>query len=251
MMEQVITSRKNPLLQQVRKLLSSRKAREEAGLFVSDGTKLLSEAVRWYPGLDTVILSEGVQAEVPETVRLVRVPEDVMASISPMETPQGALFLCRLPEKKRFTPQPSMLLLDGIQDPGNLGTILRTADALDIPVALLEGCADPFSHKVVRASMGAVFRVQPVLTTWEEVNEKCRQAGILIGVTALSPRAKDLRQAELRTMAVVIGSEGRGVRQEILDSADAELIIPMNPHCESLNAAVAAAIVLWQMKQES
>ena len=248
-MEQVITSRKNPLLQQVRKLLSSRKAREEAGLYAADGIKLLAEAVRYCPGLDTVILSEGVEAELPENVRLIRVPEDVMASVSPMETPQGALFLCRLPEKKAFVPTPGMLLLDGIQDPGNLGTILRTADALDIPVALLEGCADPYSHKVVRASMGAVFRVQPVLTTWEEVSEKCRQAGIPVGVTALSPRAKDLRQAELRTMAVVIGSEGRGVRQEILDSADAELIIPMNPHCESLNAAVAAAIVLWQMKQ--
>lgn len=249
MMEQVITSRKNPLLQQVRKLLSSRKAREEAGLYAADGIKLLAEAVRYCPGLDTVILSEGVEAELPENVRLIRVPEDVMASVSPMETPQGALFLCRLPEKKAFVPTPGMLLLDGIQDPGNLGTILRTADALDIPAALLEGCADPYSHKVVRASMGAVFRVQPVLTTWEEVSEKCRQAGIPVGVTALSPRAKDLRQAELRTMAVVIGSEGRGVRQEILDSADAELIIPMNPHCESLNAAVAAAIVLWQMKQ--
>ena len=249
MMEQVITSRKNPLLQQVRKLISSRKAREEAGLFVADGTKLLQEAARWYDGLDTVILSEGVQAQVPETVRVIRVPEDVMASVSPMETPQGALFLCRLPEKTEFVPTPGMLLLDGIQDPGNLGTILRTADALDIPVALLEGCADPFSHKVVRASMGAVFRVQPVLTTWKEASEKCRQVGIPIGVTALSERAKDLRQANLRTMAVVIGSEGRGVRQEILDSADAELIIPMNPHCESLNAAVAATIVLWQMKQ--
>ena len=250
MMEQVITSRKNPLLQQVRKLLSSRKAREEAGMFAADGSKLLAEAVRWYPGLDTVILSEGVQAEVPESVRLIRVPEDVMASVSPMETPQGALFLCHLPKKKEFVPTPGMLLLDGIQDPGNLGTILRTADALDIPVALLEGCADPYSHKVVRAAMGAVFRVQPVLTTWAEVSGKCRQAGIPIGVTALSPRARDLRQSNLKTMAVVIGSEGRGVRQEILDSADAELIIPMNPHCESLNAAVAATIVLWQMKQE-
>ena len=249
MMEQVITSRKNPLLQQVRKLLSSRKAREEAGLYAADGIKLLAEAVRYCPGLDTVILSEGVEAELPENVRLIRVPEDVMASVSPMETPQGALFLCRLPEKKEFVPKPGILLLDGIQDPGNLGTILRTADALDIPVALLEGCADPFSHKVVRASMGAVFRVQPMLTTWEEAQEKCRQAAIPIGVTALSERAKDLRQADLSAMAVVIGSEGRGVRQEILDNADAELIIPMNPHCESLNAAVAATIVLWQMKQ--
>ena len=248
MMETRITARKNPFLQQVRKLLSSRKEREAAGLFVSDGTKLLQEAVRYWDGLDTVILSDGVEAEVPASVRVVRVPEEIMAYISPMETPQGALFLCRLPEKKAFVPQKGMLLLDGIQDPGNLGTILRTADALDIPVALLEGCADPFSHKVVRASMGAVFRVVPVQTTWEEAKAALKEAGIPVGVTALSDRARDLRQTDLSGMAVVIGSEGRGVRQEVLDSADAELNIPINPHCESLNAAVAATIVMWEMK---
>ena len=248
MTEERITARKNPLLQRVRKLLSSRKEREAAGLFVADGTKLLQEAVRYYPGLDTVILSDGVEAEIPEHVRVVRVPEDVMASVSPMEAPQGALFLCRLPEKQAFVPKHGMLILDGIQDPGNLGTILRTADALDISVVLLEGCADPYNHKTVRASMGAVFRVPVIQSTWQEVQEKCKAAGILIGVTALSDRAKDLRKADLAKMAVVIGSEGRGVRREILDAADAELIIPMNPHCESLNAAVAATIVMWQMK---
>ena len=248
MTEQRITSRKNPFLQQVKKLLSSKKAREEAGLFVSDGTKLLAEAVRWYPGLDTVILSDGIEAEVPDHVRLIRVPGDVMESISPMSTPQGALFLCRLPEKKGLEAKPGMLLLDGIQDPGNLGTILRTADALEIPVVLLEGCADPYSHKVVRSSMGAVFRTEVVQSTWAEVKAACSAAGIPVGVTALSDRAKDLRQASLKDMAVVIGSEGQGVRQEILSNADAELIIPMNPRCESLNAAVAATIVMWQMK---
>lgn len=244
-----ITARKNPLLQQVRRLLSSRKERESTGLFVADGTKLLSEAVQHWPGLDTVILSDGVDVEVPERVRLVRVPEDVMASISPMQSPQGALFLCRLPEKTAFQPKSGMLLLDGIQDPGNLGTILRTADALDVPVALLEGCADPYNHKTVRASMGAVFRTPVVTTTWQEVQTACAEAGIPVAVTALTERALDLREAELKNMAVVIGSEGQGVRQEILDSANAELIIPMNPNCESLNAAIAAAIVMWQMKQ--
>ena len=244
-----ITARKNPLLQQVRRLLSSRREREQAGLFVADGTKLLQEAVRYYPGLDTVILSDGVDAQVPEHVRIVRVPEEVMASISPMEAPQGALFLCRLPEKADFVPEKGMLLLDGIQDPGNLGTILRTADALDIKVALLEGCADPYSHKVVRASMGAVFRTPVVQTTWEAVRTACAGAGIRVAVTALSESARDLRRAELSEMAVVIGSEGKGVRQEILDAADVQLIIPMNTRCESLNAAIASAIVMWQMKQ--
>ena len=246
-MEERITARKNPLLQQVKRLLSSKKEREAAGLFAADGIKLLDEAIRHYPGLDTVILADGVDVDVPEQVRKVRVPKDVMASVSPMETPQGAIFLLKLPEKTAFQPKGGMLLLDGIQDPGNLGTILRTADAMDIPVVLLEGCADPYSHKVVRASMGAVFRRPVVQTTWQEAKAACAVAGVTVAVTALSPRAQDLRQVDMKKMAVVIGSEGRGVRREIIDSAQAELIIPMNPSCESLNAAVAATIVLWQM----
>ena len=248
-MEERITSRKNPLLQQVRKLLSSRKARVEAGLFAADGTKLLEEAVKYYSGLDTVILSEGVQVQIPAGVRVVRVPADVMQSISPMETPQGALFLCRLPEKQEFVPKAGMLILDGIQDPGNLGTILRTADALQVPVVLLEGCADPYGHKVVRASMGAVFRTSVVSSTWEEVREKCLAAGIPVAVTALNEQSRDIRKANVASMAVVIGSEGQGVRREILEQAQDALIIPMDSRCESLNAAVAATIVMWQMKQ--
>ena len=248
-MEERISSRKNPLLQQVKKLLSSRSERRRQGLFVADGTKLLEEAVKYWPGLQTVILSEGVEIPVPDHVRVVRVPEDVMASLSPMEAPQGALFLGRLPEQTEFVPKKGMLILDGIQDPGNVGTILRTADAMDVPVVLLEGCADPWSWKVIRATMGAAFRVPVVQAGWEEVRDKCRQAGIPIGVTALSERAVDIRSADLSEMALVIGSEGRGVRKEVLESADRELIIPMNPHCESLNAAIAASIVMWEIKR--
>ena len=243
-----ISSRKNPLLQTVRKLISSRSARQKEGLFVADGTKLLAEAIRYWPGLNTVILTEGVEiSDIPDRVRVVEVPEDVMASISPMEAPQGALFLCRMPEKKEFVPKKGMLLLDGIQDPGNVGTILRTADAMDVPVVLLEGCADPWNWKTVRSSMGAVFRTPVIQSDWETVHAACADAGIPIGVTALSDRAVDIRTAKLGEMAIVIGSEGRGVRQEILNAADRELIIPMNPHCESLIAAVAATIVMWEM----
>lgn len=249
MMREKISSRKNPLLQNVKKLLSSRSARYKEGRFVADGTKLLQEAVRYFPGLETVILTEGVEVEnLPEHIRVVEVPRDVMASVSPMESPQGALFVCRMPEKRPFRPVPGMLLLDGIQDPGNVGTILRTADAMDVPVVLLEGCADPWNWKTVRSSMGAVFRVPVCQATWEEVCGACKEAGIPVGVTALSQRAVDIRTADLGGMALVIGSEGQGVRKEILEAADTELIIPMNPHCESLNAAIAAAIVMWQIR---
>lgn len=248
-MEERVTARKNPLIRMVRMLLSSAAYRRETGLFVGDGTKLLDEAVRYWPGLDTVILADGVEVpKLPPQTRLVRVSREIMEYVSPMESPQGAVFLCRLPEKTEWIPRPGLLVLDGIQDPGNVGTILRTADALDVPVVLLEGCADPYGWKVVRSSMGAVFRRPVVQADWEQVKHACREAGIPIGVTALSHRAEDLRSADLSQMALVIGSEGRGVRQSILDSADRELIIPMNPHCESLNAAIAAAIVMWEMK---
>lgn len=248
-MEERISSRKNPLLQQVKKLLTSRAERRKTGLFVGDGVKLLEEAVKYGAELQTVILSEGIEAAVPEGVRTVRVPEDVMASISPMEAPQGAMFLAKIPAQQDFQPKKGMLILDGVQDPGNIGTILRTADAMDVSVVLLDGCADPWSWKVVRSTMGAAFRAPVFQASWEEVLGKCREAGIPIGVTALSDRAVDIRSADLSEMALVIGSEGRGVRKEVLRNADRELIIPMNPHCESLNAAIAAAIVMWEIRR--
>ena len=248
--KEYISSRKNPLIQQVRRLLSSRKDRENSGLFVSDGTKLLEEAIRWEGQLTTVIHTENIALSLPEDIREVVVPEEIMEYISPMSTPQGALFLCRLPEKTEFTPKPGMLILDGIQDPGNLGTILRTADALDVPVVLLPGCADPYSHKVVRSSMGAIFRTPVMEADFETVKTACEKANIPLAVTALRADAADIRTAPISQMAVVIGSEGQGVSKAVLEACTKYLIIPMNPHCESLNAAIAAAIVMWQMKNE-
>ena len=132
---------------------------------------------------------------------------------------------------------------------GGDGTILRTADALQIPAVLLDGCADPYNPKTVRASMGAVFRTQPVRMTRQQAIAACRDAGIPLLATAMSADAVDLRQAELHSAAVIIGSEGQGICRELFDAAQGKIIIPMSPRCESLNAAVAAAIVLWQMKR--
>ena len=244
-----ITSRKNPLLQQLRRLLQSRSEREAAGEYIADGTKLLAEAVRWIPErLRTVVVTESVDpGELPPHVRLVEVPDDIMAQLSPSKTPQGALFTCALPSMEAPSIQPGTLILDGIQDPGNLGTILRTADAWDRPVVLTPGCCDAFSHKTVRASMGAVFRTPPRFMSQEEVYGALRAAGIPLYVTALTPDALDVRQVALSKGAVVIGSEGRGVGEYFRTHADQTLIIPMTARCESLNAAVAAAVVLWQM----
>lgn len=249
-MEQTITSRRNPLLMHTKKLLTSRAYREKCGEFAADGVKLLAEAAHWYAGLHTVIAEQGVElCQLSEAVRVVRVPRDVMQSISLMDAPQGAIFLCRMPQTVTPVLTRGTLLLDAVQDPGNLGTILRTADALEVPVVLLDGCADAYNPKTVRASMGAVFRTQPVCMTRQMAIDACRAAQIPLYVTAMSEDALDLRQCALAEGAVVIGSEGQGISQPLMDAAQRKLIIPMSPRCESLNAAVAATIVLWQMKR--
>ena len=227
-----VTSRHNAALQHVRKLQASRSYRYACGQFVADGTKLFAEALQWLPGLEEL-----------------RVPADVMQWISQMQAPQGVLFVGRLPEPRPLSLTPGCLILDGLQDPGNLGTILRTADALEIPVILSSGCADPYSAKTVRASMGAIFRTPPQMGETQAVLDACRAQRIPLAVTALSPQAVDIRQGNPAECAVVIGSEGRGVSAAFLQAAQRQLIIPMHPRCESLNAAIAAAIVMWQMRQ--
>lgn len=243
-----ITSSQNPLIRHIKKLQSSRAYREQQREFVADGFKLLEEAVKWYPHLNTVVSVPGaLLPKLPDSVRRVEVPESLMNSLSSMKTPQGVVFTCALPENTVPRISPKMLLLDRIQDPGNLGTILRTADAFDIPVILTNGCADPFSEKTVRASMGAVFRTVPQSLPMECILSVCAEQNIPVAATALTENAADLRQLDLKDYLVVIGSEGQGICSELLNRSEKQIIIPMQPRCESLNAAVAATVVMWQM----
>lgn len=244
-----ITSAKNQLIQHMRRLFSSSTYRRECGQFAAEGWKLLDEALRWYPRLTSVLVTEGqTLPPLPPQTRTAVIPASLMESVSPMRTPQGVVFALELPEPVQPELHGGMLLLDRIQDPGNLGTILRTADAFDIPVVLTNGCADPFSEKTVRASMGAVFRTPPQSVPLDEVLRTAKIGGIVLAATALTPAAQDIREVSLGNLVAVIGSEGQGICRELLEASKKQVIIPMSPRCESLNAAVAAALVLWQMK---
>ena len=246
-----ITSRKNELAAHIRKLSGSRSARRAAGEFVCDGPKLLAEALKWGAAVTTVVAEEGTSLpELPSAVRRVEVPADLLRSLSTTETPQGVLFLCRTPDlalPERLTGGRYMVL-DGVQDPGNLGTVWRTADAFGADgLVLVHSCADPWSPKTVRATMGACFR----LPVWEAdlhtLQARLDEGGVPLYATALREDTEDLRAHDLRRCAVVIGSEGRGVSEETLALCGKTLKIPMRTRCESLNAAVAAAVVLWEM----
>ncbi len=249
-MEQ-ITSRQNPLMTRVRKLQKNRAARCAAGEYLGDGVKLLEEALKNHAPLTAVIASFGVDLPpIPEGVRCVAVPEEVMASISPMEAPQGVLFLARRPDTappEKLTGQ-RYLVLDGVQDPGNVGTIWRTADAFGADgLILLNGCADPYGPKTVRATMGAAFRLPVWEMKEEELMRLLEAANIPLLGTALREDTEDIRGCDLSRAAVAIGNEGRGLSQSVLAQCGKTLRIPMRERCESLNAASAAAVVLWEM----
>ncbi len=245
---QSITSAKNPLLAHIRKLQKDGAYRKEQKEFVADGPKLLDEALRSNLRLRAVVCAEGVSCpELPQNVRRVVVPESLMQSLSSMRTPQGIVFTAELPQSAPKALCGGTLILDRVQDPGNLGTVLRTADAFSVPVVLTEGCADPFSEKTIRASMGAVFRTPPRSMTVAEILRQCRENALRLSATALHSRAEDIRKVDLTQDVVVIGSEGQGVCEAFLRAAERFVVIPMNPRCESLNAAVAAGLVLWQM----
>ena len=243
-----ITNRHNPLMGHIRRLAGSAAYRRATGEFLCDSPKLLQEALLWQAEI-TAVVTISPLPRLPEHIRQVQVPEDVMASISPVKTPQGVLFTCRLPQ----APLPRSLtgrryvLLDGVQDPGNVGTILRTLDAFDADGLLLTGgCADPYGWKAVRSSMGAVFRRPIYFGSPEELAALLHRSDLPLYGAALREDTVDARQADYTRCVLAIGSEGRGLSREVLDLCDQTIRIPMSDRCESLNAAIAAAVLLWE-----
>ncbi len=241
-----ITSRKNEYLLHLKKLAASAAYRRACGEFLCDSPKLLDEALKWNAAITAVISTNGVEIA---DVRCVTVPEDVMASVSPMKTPQGVLFTCKMrsaeiPEK---LPGQRYVVLDGVQDPGNVGTVLRTLDAFDADgLILLADCADPYSPKTVRATMGAIFR-RPVYTmTAREMKDLLDRSAIPLYGAALRRDTVDAREVNYCPSAIAIGSEGRGLTEKVLALCDKTIQIPMSPRCESLNAAIAASVLLWE-----
>ena len=249
-----ITSRTNPLITHIRKLANDRKYRRSQGQMLCEGPKMLAEALKWGADLQVLVCQEGYEppADLPKTVRLVQVPADLLKSVAPTETPQKVLFLCGIPGKAlpETLTGSRYLVLDGLQDPGNVGTIWRTADAFGADgLFLLPGCADPWSPKTLRSTMGACFRLPLWEGTLEGLKALLDKEGMPLYATALREDTADIRDMDLSRAAVVIGSEGKGVSEAVLDASARTIKIPMTEKCESLNAASAGTVVLWQMSQ--
>lgn len=247
-MEQ-ITSRKNRIVTHLRALASDVDARREAGEFLCDGQKALDEALAAGAELRCILWAGVPKKILSEDIEQYSCPAELLQYVSPLKNSPGPVFSVKMPQKTETRVQ-NAIVLENVQDPGNVGTVIRTANAMGAGAVILVGaCADRYNPKTVRATMGAVFRQNVVETDLAGLKEYIGQNHLRLYGAALSERAADLRTVNVKHAAVAVGSEGRGLSKELLSMCRGEIIIPMEPYAESLNAAVAASVILWEMRR--
>jgi TrmH family RNA methyltransferase len=253
----MITSTHNPKIQSVRRLLSQPKARREARAFVVEGVRLTEEALQAGWAFQQVLWSDelgqrgrAILAHIAEAgIPCEQVDAAILQSASDTQSPQGILAIVEMTWLP-LPPAPDFLLvLDALRDPGNLGTILRTASAAGVQGVLLSpGCADPFNPKVVRSAMGAHFHLPICTLSWSNIAEIIAAMPTYLTDAA---GAWNYTQADFRApLALIIGSEAEGAGQEARQLAQQRLAIPMPGHADSLNAAMAAAILLFEVVRQ-
>lgn len=241
-----ITSLKNPKVA-AWKALKDRKGRRESGCFLVEGRKMVEEALASAFDVETVLVQEGVSFPDGLTMPVYELPAHVLAAVCDTKTPQGIAAVVRMKEQSALGKH--IVVLDGVQDPGNVGTIIRTADAAGLDGVLLSTqCADVFSPKVLRATMGSIFRMN-LRTTDDLPGEltKLREKGYSILSSQLDGTPFYERQDVAERFALIIGNEGNGVSEQVQQTATHRVRLPMRGGAESLNAAIAAAIMMYEL----
>lgn len=241
-----ITSLKNPKVT-AWKALKDRKGRRESGCFLVEGRKMVEEALASAFDVETVLVQEGMELPDGLSMPVYELPAHVLAAVCNTKTPQGIAAVVRMKEQSALGKH--IVVLDGVQDPGNVGTIIRTADAAGLDGVLLSNqCADVFSPKVLRATMGSIFRMN-LRTTDDLPGEltKLREKGYSILSSQLDGTPFYERQDVAERFALIIGNEGNGVSEQVQQTATHRVRLPMRGGAESLNAAIAAAIMMYEL----
>lgn len=240
----VITSKQNPLIKDISKLISDKKYRVAAGQFVVEGVKPVRECLAAGCAVEKILCTESYAEEFPQAQVL---SDGVFNSLSTEKMPQGVMAVVKLPENELIKPRSACLLLDRLQDPGNLGTIIRTANAAGYDDVYLINCTDAYSPKAVRASMSGVFFVRLHCGTEEEILR------VLEGVPLICADMDGeniFDFAPPKNFCLCIGNEGGGLSDSLMAAADFKVKIPMRESCESLNAAISAGIAMYQLKNK-
>lgn len=258
-MENIITSKDNPVIKLYQKLSVSKKERTKYGLFVLEGLRITEDALRECYASNLIFTENAYrkysdqlfQADLKDTKTIV-ISNELGNRIASTDTTQGVFAICRIPVRKNpvFSNNGRYIVLYGLQDCGNVGMIIRTADALGMNGIILSGTCDLYSPKVIRSTMGSVFRTNIFIENDTEKlfsmfsdNNVTTSAAVIDGEENVKECGFSGRQA------VFIGNEGNGLPADISARCNRRITIPMNGSINSLNAAMAAGILMWEMKK--
>lgn len=255
-MSDVITSTKNPMVM-IWKSLSDRKSRYQTGLFLVEGRKMVEEAVHSSFRVQSILVEEGAEVLPDDTlysnIRRYILGKSAFEAVCETKTPQGIAAVVELPKiSADFSGFKKIVALDDVQDPGNVGTIIRTADAAGFDgVILSRATADVFSPKVLRSTMGSVFHIPLHIT--DDITAllvRMKSSGCAIISSQLDGEPFFAREVVNLPLCLVIGNEGNGIREDIRQIATHKFKLPMEGRAESLNAAVAAGIMMYDFVRD-
>ncbi len=254
-----ITSKENANIKYAKKLLSSAKFRKEENAFLIEGVKLCGDAFQNRVSIQKVFYTKKcfekfenvVSSIIKSSESSFMVSQSIIETISDTNTPQGIVCICKCESKKSDeTECEKIILLENIQNPSNLGSILRTCDALGISmVAVSQNSCDVYNPKTLRGSMGAVFRLNIILFE-DSVKfiKNLQKNNFKIYATVLDDNVSLTGNIKfVGKIGIVFGNEGSGLAEEIIEACDEKMTIPMSNSAESLNVSVAAGIVIWEI----
>ncbi|WP_086444372.1 TrmH family RNA methyltransferase [Candidatus Enterococcus lemimoniae] len=250
-----ILSTKNTMIKELKKL-HKKKHREDNQEYMIEGFHLIEEAVKANAQIKWILFNQRGESEWSAWLnnqsqeQLIRVSDEVLESISELPTPQGMIAIIMMPTEEDIQLEGGWLLLDNVQDPGNVGTMIRTADAAGLSGVILgEGSSDIYNTKVLRAMQGSNYHLPVIRKPLVEMINKFKAAKIPVYGTELNPEAIAYQKLTgLDQYALIMGNEGQGVSSEILELTDETIYIPIRGAAESLNVAIAAGILMYHLE---
>lgn len=251
----IISSTKNEKIKELAKLQTA-KGRKKAGMYLLEGEHLVEEAIKEKALIELIVVSsnrmEDYQYLLEQTeVNVLVVSQEVFQKLSMTETTQGILAAVKIENQAEPPCSGRIIVLDAVQDPGNLGTIVRTADAAGFDAVVLgTGTVDLYNDKVIRSMQGSHFHIPVFQADLREYLPVLKKQGVEVAVTALHRDSKDYSILQGKSdVAIVVGNEGQGVSSEVIELADAVVTIPMFGKAESLNVAIASALLMYKTKE--
>ena len=249
----LITSRNNDLIKKV-KSLNDKKFRNQYNQFIIEGDKMINEAIKEKINIEYIFVEENYEWKNDEidSNKIINVSSSVMEAISSLKNSPGVLAVAEKKTNKNIEgidlkDEDLFLILDNVQDPGNIGTIIRTADSIGLKyIFIKDGSCDIYNPKVLRSTMGSIFRVECVtFSDNKALIEKLKQNNIIVYATNLKTN-KSIYDVDFKNSAIIVGNESNGVSEELLELADENIKIPMRGNAESLNVAIATSIILYE-----